>query len=365
MVHGEYESMKMLHSTSPEMVPKPIDYGTFKTDPDTHFFLCQFVDLYDELPDIVDFCRGVAELHHRSMGKSPENKFGFHVTTCNGTVPQDNTWSTSWEAFYIQSLKHEFALEAESQGTSPEIDALLPALYEKVCPRLLRPLETEGRRLQPCLVHGDLWDGNVAVDRSGKPYIYDASAFWGHNEYEMTMWRGERYKMRTAFRKEYFNHFKVSPPAQDEDDRNLLYSLRADLHDSILFRSTTRFREALLVSLRELVEKFPDGYQGEANRRDMEATGAGSEGPMPGGRENEDNRSTNPTNPGLSDMMNSMGLNDPYLLPSGIVFGERSNRPDSGYQESLSGSLNYQSVRFGESALSPSEGSLVDGASPT
>src|ERR1700761_7635235 len=100
MVRGECESMRALYAVSPDMVPKPIGYGTYESDPNTHFFLCEFVDLYDELPDVVDFCEKVADLHRRSMALSKNGMFGFDVTTCNGTVPQNNTWNESWEAFY-------------------------------------------------------------------------------------------------------------------------------------------------------------------------------------------------------------------------------------------------------------------------
>jgi protein-ribulosamine 3-kinase len=186
MVKGEYESMLALWNLSPDFVPRPIGHGTYQSDPNSHFFLCDFIDMADELPDVVDFCEKLADLHRRSIAIGPEDhdgQFGFHVTTYNGKLPQDNTWNESWEAFYIGGIKHMFALEESVHGPSPEIEALLPALCEKVIPRLLRPLETEGRTLKPCLVHGDLWDGNAAVHaETDQPYIFDSSAFWAHNE---------------------------------------------------------------------------------------------------------------------------------------------------------------------------------------
>jgi protein-ribulosamine 3-kinase len=61
-------------------------------------------------------------------------------------------------------------------------------LLEKVIPRLLRPLETGPVTLQPCLIHGNLWYGNTAIDLdTGKPITFDASALWGHNECESSL----------------------------------------------------------------------------------------------------------------------------------------------------------------------------------
>ena len=74
-------------------------------------------------------------------------------------------------------------LEEESQGYNEEMRRLSNAIMTKVIPRLLRPLETEGRQIQPRLVHGDLWDGNTSTDvETDSPIIFDAAAFYAHNE---------------------------------------------------------------------------------------------------------------------------------------------------------------------------------------
>ena len=245
--------------------------GTFESDPDIHFYLGEFVDLIDEVPDIVDFCKGVAELHQNSKGHAPDNKFGFHVPTCNGTVPRYTEWTSSWEAFFIEHLKLLFEQEEQVHGPCEEFAQMMPDLFEKVVPRLLRPLETEGRTLRPVLCHGDLWDGNASVDfKHGTPYAFDPSAHWAHNEYDLYMWRGDRYKFSKAFRKEYHNHFAVSPPEDDWDDRNLLYSVSADLHDSVLFRDTMNFRHLTIETMRILIGKYPNGYEGSAAQKGSE-----------------------------------------------------------------------------------------------
>jgi Fructosamine kinase len=80
-----------------------------------------------------------------------------------------------------------------------------------------------------------------------QPYIFDSSAFYAHNEYDLHMWRGERFKIRDSYITEYFKHFPPSEPAEEWEDRNRLYSLQADLHDSILFKGRTdKFRKLLV-----------------------------------------------------------------------------------------------------------------------
>lgn len=268
MAEGEYESTKEIYKVSPDLISQPIGWGTYESNDNVHFFLCKFADLHDELPDIVDFCKAVADLHMKSQELSPNGKFGFQVTTCNGTHQQYNEWSSSWEEFFTNCLRKDFEVETSIHGRSEAISEMLPAILDKVCPRLLRPLETEGRVLRPALIHGDLWDGNVAVDtKTGLPHLFDPAALWAHNEYDQNNWRGARFTIGRSFRKEYLNSFPVSPPEEDWDDRNLLYSLRVDLLDSILYNQTQKFRELAIETMRQLVAKFPNGYEGQSARK--------------------------------------------------------------------------------------------------
>ena len=183
MVGSEFESMKAIHSVVPDFVPEPIACGTYQTVPDTHFFLCEFRDMADaeEMPDPSEFTARLAELH---KGQSANGKFGFHRTTYAGNLPQFVDWEDSWETFFTKSLRHALDLEIKAKGPLPEDDAVLvPILFEKVIPRLLRPLESDGRSIKPSLVHGDLWYANSGIDLdTGKSLIFDACCFYAHNE---------------------------------------------------------------------------------------------------------------------------------------------------------------------------------------
>jgi fructosamine-3-kinase len=109
--------------------------------------------------------------------------FGFHVNTYNGNLPQDNQWTKSWEEFFTNGIKSVLKMELDILGPNEELQSLSAALVSNVIPRLLRPLETEGRAIKPSLLHGDLWIGNVATDlATGKPLVFDSSAYYGHHE---------------------------------------------------------------------------------------------------------------------------------------------------------------------------------------
>jgi hypothetical protein len=92
-------------------------------------------------------------------------------------------WEDSWETFFAKSMRQALDLEIEKKGPSQELEILSEALFSKVIPRLLRPLERDGRTAKPSLVHGDLWYANSGNDvNTGLPLIFDACCFFAHNE---------------------------------------------------------------------------------------------------------------------------------------------------------------------------------------
>lgn len=74
MMLGEFESMTAMHKIVPTFVPCPIAWGTFKFNQNLHFFLCEFLEMDLDLPDVNKFTARLAELHRES--KSPTGKYG-------------------------------------------------------------------------------------------------------------------------------------------------------------------------------------------------------------------------------------------------------------------------------------------------
>jgi fructosamine-3-kinase len=187
MLSSEHESMKVIHSVTPGFVPEPIAWGQYESIPDTYFLLTEFRDMRSDMPDPDKFTVRLSALHQNS--ESPEGKFGFHVKTHAGNLPQYTDWEDSWEVFFAKSMRQALDFEIEAKGYDPEFDELIPTLFNTVIPRLLRPLENDGRRVKPSLVHGDLWFANSGIDAdTDEPLIFDACCFYAHNE--CGSWRG-------------------------------------------------------------------------------------------------------------------------------------------------------------------------------
>ncbi|KAI0016136.1 Fructosamine kinase-domain-containing protein [Xylariomycetidae sp. FL0641] len=263
LVFGEFHAMKTLWDVMPEMVARPYGYGTYEKMDDVHFFLCAFHELTDDIPDIDDFPAMVAELHRR--GVSSKGKFGFPYEVYGGRLPQFFPLTNTWEESFTSGLQRSFDNEENTHGHDEDMATLRQGIIEKVIPRLIRPLETGPNRIKPRLVHGDMWDGNCSVDvNTNRPVVFDATSLWAHNEYELGPWQPRRHKMSGSYIKEYTRHFPISEPAEDFEDRVLLYSMRFNLHASSLYLGNTRFRNIVREDMRKLVDKYPDGYEGYA-----------------------------------------------------------------------------------------------------
>lgn len=156
MMFGIFELEKMMHTYVPDNVPESIAWGTYMSNPDTYFYMCVFRDMVDDLLSVSKLGALVLKIHLDSMGRFPNGKFGFYVTTHLANVLNDNTWCESWEEWFTNAMKRMIQAEENSHGHDEKLKELTHALLTKVIPRLLRPLETGGREIRPCLIHSDL-----------------------------------------------------------------------------------------------------------------------------------------------------------------------------------------------------------------
>lgn len=119
-----------------------------------------------------------------------------------------------------------FDIESSAHVHDAEFESLKTITLEKIIPRLLRPLETGGRSIKPCLIHSDLWLGNCMPDaHTGRIMIFDSCAYWGHNESDLGSWRAPRYRLGKEYLEEYQRVMGVSEPREEWDDKNGLYAM--------------------------------------------------------------------------------------------------------------------------------------------
>ncbi|CAD6574318.1 MAG: hypothetical protein ASARMPRED_006658 [Alectoria sarmentosa] len=155
MMEGEFWAMTELYNTTPAAIPKPLARGKFKTEnPATYFFVCQFAEMSNQVPDPDHLCARMIELHRKSA--SPTGKFGFHVRTCNGRTPQATEWDSSWTSFFAKCMVHVMAEDFKTSRSWPEFERTGVRIVSRVMPRLVGALEEWDDRNRLYSTYGDI-----------------------------------------------------------------------------------------------------------------------------------------------------------------------------------------------------------------
>lgn len=226
LMEGEFNAMSEIHKWGPDLVPKPHSWGKYAIeDLEAYFFIAEFIDMRQGMPRPRQLCTRLARLHRESQ--SPNGQFGFHITTCQGRVPQAVSWEKNWTTFFTKLLQHVTDLDFQRNGHWEALDKLERRLASHVIPRLLDALADDGRTVKPCLIHSDLWEGNCGTGwNNGNVYIFDAAAFYAHNEMEVGNWRCYYNKISNkAYSRAYLRQYCPSEPKYEWSDRNRLYSI--------------------------------------------------------------------------------------------------------------------------------------------
>ncbi|KAK4203918.1 hypothetical protein QBC40DRAFT_314510 [Triangularia verruculosa] len=113
-------------------------------------------------PDVEHLTSHITKLHRNVT--SPDGKFGFGVTTHHGKAPIEHGSEDTWERYFTRTTRDLLEMEQQVRGEDNSIRELAVKWFERMLPRLLRPMETDGRKIRPVMLHGDLWHGNTGVD---------------------------------------------------------------------------------------------------------------------------------------------------------------------------------------------------------
>ncbi|KAF5388545.1 hypothetical protein D9757_004633 [Collybiopsis confluens] len=220
---GEAESLIQINVAAPRLAPKVLSCGTIEDG--RPFFISEYKNL-GRLTDksaVILAKRLATEMH---AYKSQDARFGFSVPTYCGATRVKNGYYESWQECFSEMI----ADLLDKLGQYQQLCAKGESIRKKVFPKLLGPL-----KIEPVLLHGDLWSGNVGIDRAtGQPVIFDPSSFFGHNEADLAIARifGG---FPAAFFTEYHNHRPKTEPVDQYELRMAAYELFHYLNHTVLF----------------------------------------------------------------------------------------------------------------------------------
>ena len=121
--------------------------------------------------------RQLATLHRNTT----QQQYGWHGDNLLGATPQPNTWSNHWIDFV---RKHRLGYQFKLARRNGHVDSQFMDTAHRLLDRLDMLLDCD----EPaCLLHGDLWGGNVMCDDMGNPVLIDPAVYYGQREADLAM----------------------------------------------------------------------------------------------------------------------------------------------------------------------------------
>ncbi|MEM7179656.1 MAG: fructosamine kinase family protein [Spirochaetota bacterium] len=111
-------------------------------------------------------------------------KWGWPTDTFIGSILHKNQEWDSFTEFWWLGRIEPLVQQAIEKGY---LDANQAKQVKKIVTGLSEKWQLDA--VKPCLIHGDLWTGNVLQDKSGNIFLIDPSICYGHPEQDIGMTR--------------------------------------------------------------------------------------------------------------------------------------------------------------------------------
>tara|TARA_B100001059_G_C17821845_1_gene578788 strand:+ start:649 stop:1536 length:888 start_codon:yes stop_codon:yes gene_type:complete len=217
---AEVDGLLEISKTDSVRVPEVIGFG--KTDSENYLAL-EWIDIKSPNKIIeASFGEQLAELH-----RTTSKNFGWFRDNTIGLTPQINNSSKDWVNFFRENrLQYQLKL-AYDNGFSGKLQQLGAILIEQL------PLYFDSSKIEPSLLHGDLWAGNWGSYMES-PIVFDPAVYFGDRETDlaMTMLFG-------GFGKNFYEAYESCWPLRQGHQKRLkIYQLYHVLNHLNLFGPT-------------------------------------------------------------------------------------------------------------------------------
>jgi fructosamine-3-kinase len=174
MFEAEADGLRELSNAKAIRVPAPVCFGEAEGK---SWLVTEYIELGRGAGDSAQYLGQQLAALHRHTSK----RFGWFRDNTIGSTPQQNTWMDNWIEFF-QKRRLQFQLELTAsngftgslQRKGEQLLADLDVFFSDYSPA-------------PSLLHGDLWGGNCAFDKTGQPVIFDPAVYYGDREADIAM----------------------------------------------------------------------------------------------------------------------------------------------------------------------------------
>ncbi len=171
MFETELLALQSLADSETVAVPRPICAGQTK---DTSFIVLEYLELVSGTDQQwFELGESLAKLHQYG----DQAMYGWDTDNFIGKTPQPNRWCKKWCTFFSEErIGWQLELAEEKGFHFGDISQLVSTIKQLL----------SHHKVQPSLLHGDLWSGNIAFVHSS-PVLFDPACYWGDREADIAM----------------------------------------------------------------------------------------------------------------------------------------------------------------------------------
>lgn len=209
-------NLKKYISNENLIIPKVVSYIEVNN---IELLLMEWINMSNSCQE--NLGKGLGEMHIASNSENP-GKFGYPIKGYIGTSEQIKGWEGNWIDCFINLRIEPQLAKFNSNFISKDVKNKLNKQIKSVLNRH-KPFN--------CLIHGDLWTGNVGTNEKNKGVIFDPACWWADNEMDIAMT-----KLFGSFKNEFYEEYhKVIPKKETFEKRITIYNFYHVLNHANMF----------------------------------------------------------------------------------------------------------------------------------
>jgi fructosamine-3-kinase len=212
---AEAYSLKQISKLTHMACPTVTSIGTTL---DKSFLVLDYINFSKAKPVLwYQLGQQLAQMHYETQ----HGQCGWQHDNFIGDTIQPNHWSNNWNKFFAdQRIAWQLQLLSERSILLGDIDHIA-----KVCHDILLSHE-----VIPCLVHGDLWQGNTGFTGE-EAMLFDPACYYGDREVDIAMT-----ELFGQFPADFYRGYEAEYPIDDGyEQRKLVYNFYHILNHANLF----------------------------------------------------------------------------------------------------------------------------------
>ncbi len=212
---AEAYSLEQLNSLANIASPKVTGIGTSLNK---SFLILDYIDFSRAKPMLwYQLGQQLAQMHYETR----HGQFGWQHDNFIGSTLQPNHWSSNWTTFFSdQRIAWQLQLLSERSIMLGNIEHITQVCHDA----LLHHQAT------PCLVHGDLWQGNTGFSGE-QAMIFDPACYYGDREVDIAMT-----ELFGHFPDDFYHGYQAEYPLDDGyGQRKLVYNFYHILNHANIF----------------------------------------------------------------------------------------------------------------------------------